>query len=113
MRTWIRVRFDSATRTADHAIVELDGQPIGFTCVTSTAVEVYLVRLMILPQFQKRGFGGQIIRETLARADARHLPVRLRVMKVNPAKRLYERHGFVVGEETDTHFVMVRSAQRS
>ena len=107
-----RARFDSVTRVADHAVVELDGQPIGFTSVTSHDADVYLVRLMILPAFQNRGFGGEIIRRILRSADERSLPVRLRVMRVNPARRLYERNGFAIVQETETHHIMVRPVRR-
>lgn len=105
-----RARFDASTRSVDHSMLELNGEAIGFTCVTNSADEIYLVRLMILPRFQNLGFGSQILREIIESSDRRGLPVRLRVMKVNPARRLYERHGFVVTEETETHWMMVRPA---
>jgi len=36
----------------------------------------------------------------------RWLPVRLRVFRVNPARRFYERLGFVTTGETETHVLM-------
>lgn len=39
-------------------------------------------------------------------ASARGLPTRLQVLKVNPARSLYERLGFELVEETQTHYVM-------
>ena len=34
--------------------------------------------------------------------------MRLRVLQANPVRRLYERHGFAVVGETDSHFLMRR-----
>ncbi len=44
-------------------------------------------------------------------ADLRRLPVRLQVIKGNPARNLYERLGFTVTGETDTHLLMLRPVQ--
>ena len=102
-----RKRFDQVTRAADHDIIELDGLPIGCLCL-KTDTEVHLIRLFILPEFQNHGFGTRILREVTALADEQRLPIRLRVLRVNPARRLYERHGFAVVEENETHYTMVR-----
>jgi GNAT superfamily N-acetyltransferase len=105
-----RKRFDEVTRAADHEILETDELPIGCLCLKTSDAEVQLVRLFILPEFQNHGFGTRILREVLALADGQSLPIRLRVLRVNPARRLYERHGFAVVEETETHYTMVRPA---
>jgi hypothetical protein len=42
----------------------------------------------------------------LEQARASHLPVSLRVLKVNPAQRLWRRLGFTVVGETETHWLM-------
>lgn len=47
-----------------------------------------------------------MIQVLLQEAFDQYLPVRLRVLKVNPARRLYERLGFKVVEEADTHYLM-------
>ena len=53
-----------------------------------------------------RSFGQEVLR-------AAGLPVRLRVFRVNPASRLYERLGFVATGETDTHVLMEHGAGRA
>jgi len=52
--------------------------------------------------------GAALVRGVTAVADVRGLPVRLQVLKINPARRLYERLGFVVTGETETHDLMAR-----
>src|SRR5208282_2514944 len=73
-----RKRFDEVTRPEDHSIIELDGLPIGCLCLKKSDVELRLVRLFILPEFQNRGLGTRILQEVLGLADENHLPVRLR-----------------------------------
>ena len=47
----------------------------------------------------------------MQRAAALAVPVRLRVMINNPARRLYERFGFTVYKTDATHDYMERQAQ--
>ena len=65
---------------------------------------MHLYGIHVLPAWQSRGIGSSILDSLKAEATARDVPFRLRVLKVNPrAKALYERHGFRVTEETETH----------
>lgn len=47
--------------------------------------------------------------ELFREADRSDKPVRLRVLKVNPARRLYQRLGFRIVDEDETHYTMLRS----
>ena len=91
-----------------HAILELGGRPVGCELVRRAATEIQLVRLYLLPEAQSLGIGSQRLRKLGAEADALGIPVRLQVLKANPARRLYERHGYVTVDETDTHYRMRR-----
>lgn len=62
--------------------------------------------IYILPEYQGRGLGTEVIDEVIKQARKRRQPVSLQVLKVNPARRLYERLGFVVIAESETHFQM-------
>ena len=106
-----RSRFDAVTRPEHHVILECDGKPVGCVCLLRQPEELRLVRLFVLPAFQNRGIGSGILAELTGEADALGLPIRLRVLPVNPAQRLYERHGFTRvegGNAEDPHYTMVR-----
>ena len=105
-------RFLATTKLETHQVVELESRPIGCVAARRTPDEVRLSRVFLLPEFQKRGIGTRLVDDVSARADAAGLPVRLRVLRVNPARRLYERVGFAVTGETDTHFLMERPARK-
>ncbi len=92
-------------------IVVVDGEDVGVVAVEWGAAEAFLCTIEILPEYQGRGLGAALVRRVIAEADGRHLPVRLRVLKINPARRLYERLGFVISGETETHYLMTTLRQ--
>jgi ribosomal protein S18 acetylase RimI-like enzyme len=66
----------------------------------------YLSYIRLEPEWQGKGIGAELVRGVMEEAAKRDTPVDLDVLKMNPAKRLYERLGFRVTGETETHFQM-------
>lgn len=54
-----------------------------------------------------------MLRTLLARADAEGEPVRLQVLQGSAARRLYERHGFVLESEDPIDVFMLRPPTRA
>lgn len=65
--------------------------------------EFYLV-----PASQRTGLGARTLMHCPETADALRLPVRLEYLRWYPVGPLYERHGFEVIGETETHWLMER-----
>jgi ribosomal protein S18 acetylase RimI-like enzyme len=105
---WQRERFDAGFDPNTLQIIEADHETIGYISVQRKPEEIFLTSIEIAPGFQNRGIATQLILELFAEADLSRKPVRLFVLKVNPARRLYERLGFECVEETNTHYVMRR-----
>ena len=82
----------------------MDGAVVGYLDVENEGEFVALNNIRVAPSMQGRGLGGALVRRVIAEAVPK--PVQLRVLRVNPARRLYERLGFRVIEEISTHFVM-------
>ena len=99
-----RDHFDPTTRE----IIECDGVLIGCISVERREHCIFLSVIKIVPDHQNQGIGTKLIRALLNEADGRGAPVELQVLKVNPARRLYERLGFAVVGETETHYLMRR-----
>jgi ribosomal protein S18 acetylase RimI-like enzyme len=104
-------RLLATTRPETHEIVELDGEPAGCLWVRPHPDALELVRLWLLPHAQGKGLGSALVREVLRRAARVRSPARLRVLKVNPAQRLYRRLGFEAVGETETHVLMHHALQ--
>ncbi len=67
--------------------------------------------MSILPQHRGRGVGTLLLRYLLSAAEKRFTAVSLSVSESNPARRLYEREGFIpVGEPEGGSITMVRKS---
>lgn len=103
---WQQAYFQEHFDPSREQIVVLDGEDIGVQAIEERADALFLAKIYILPEYQGQGIGTQLIASVLDRAFGRGLPVTLRVLKGNPARRLYERLGFVAVGETETHSLM-------
>jgi len=102
-----RNRFDPTTRQ----VIERDGVPIGCISVERREGSIFLAVIKIAPDHQNRGIGTKLVRALLDEADGRGVPVELQVLKVNLVRRFYERLGFAVIGETETHYLLMRRLQ--
>ena len=100
---WQRRNFSQTFDPGIGEIIVVDELDAGFLWVNEHEAETVLVSIRLLPEFQNKGIGTKIIREIL---DSSKNPVRLQVLKVNPALNLYKRLGFKVFSENETHFSM-------
>ena len=98
-----RARFDANTDPATHDVIEEDGEPIGCLFVRRGPDEIRVNRVFLFPHAQSRGVGALLVRDILADAARTQLPVRLRVLHGNPARRFWERLGFRATGATETH----------
>ncbi len=104
---WQRQYFHEHFDPGVSRIVVYRGEDAGILRVEERAADVALAVIELLPAFQRLGIGTAVISKVLADAHRRRLPVILQVFKVNPARRLYERLGFVISGETPTHYQMI------
>lgn len=103
-----RVRRDSVKDSADPdaSVILVGGVEAGILLVERQPEEIHLRTLYLLSGYQGQGIGGALVSALQEEAAARCVPIRLRVLKVNPAKRFYERLGFGVQEESEYFFHM-------
>lgn len=95
---------DSANPNA--SIILVGAIEAGILVVERRPHEVHLQDLYLLPRYQGHGIGSALVSALQKEAIARCVPLRLQVLKVNSAKRFYERLGFSVVEETEYFFHM-------
>lgn len=79
---------------AQHSIVSVGSTPVGTLIVQRTAGEIRVVDLALLPARRGGGLGTQLLRALMEEACDTGRPLRLQVLKGNPALRLYLRLGF-------------------
>ncbi|PZP90589.1 MAG: hypothetical protein DI587_38230 [Variovorax paradoxus] len=71
----------------------------------------FIRMIFLLPEFQGSGIGSQLLCGEVARAQELAKQLHLKVIKINPAKRLYDRLGFSIIEEDSVSYHM-RAAQQ-
>jgi len=101
-------RFAGQFKPEETRIIIADGAEIGWMQVRDEAASVFLAQLFLAEPHQGRGIGTRLLADLLDDARRRGKPVTLGVVKSNPAKRLYERLGFVVTREDGSKFYMRR-----
>ena len=102
-------KFDPENRQ----IIRIDDQDAGVIMIERRDEELFIGLIEILPKFQGHGIGSTLIRHVIQTAHADGLPVTLQVLKTNtPARRLYERLGFVITQEEKYRFQMICSPKK-
>ncbi len=74
-------------------IVQSSGKDIGVLEIEKKEKEIFLANFLLLPDYQNKGIGSQILKDIIHEANG--LPITLSVLRPNPAKKFYERLGFV------------------
>ena len=109
----VRQRLRDAFVPAYTSILEIDGGFAGCVSLRPAADAHWLEHFYLIPGLQGRGIGTAVLRRLLARCDRDHRTVRLNVLQGSPARRLYERHGFVLATEDAVDVFMRREPTRS
>lgn len=89
-------RFAAKLARLRFEVGALAGRPIAAVSSSVHPDHVYLNELLVLPAFQNRGFGTELLEREIRCAQELGLPMRLHALRENRAARLFERHGFVV-----------------
>jgi ribosomal protein S18 acetylase RimI-like enzyme len=104
-RTRRETAEDSVSPNA--SVIVVGAVDAGILIVERLPREIRLRELCLFPSYQCRGIGCLLVSALQKEAAARCVPLRLHVLKVNPAKRFYERLGFGVEGETEYFFHML------
>ena len=99
--------FDQDFDASGGQVIEVEGAAVGELLVDERPGELFLVRVVLMHEWQGRGIGSAIVRMLIARASERGSALTLDVFKSNPrAAELYESLGFVRVGETETEVSM-------
>lgn len=104
---WVRERFLRGFVPANTRLIDVDGETVGSIAVRTTPDDHWLEHFYLATARQGGGIGGELLRRVLAEPRAA-LPWRLNVLQGSPARRLYERHGFVFEREDEVDVWLVR-----
>jgi len=100
--------YEAAYGRAEHQIVEQDGKPVGRIMVLWEKDSALLVDIALLAEHRGRGVGSELLGELVQKCTHAGVPLRLQVLKTNPALRLYQRLGFTRTGEDQMYIQMER-----
>jgi GNAT superfamily N-acetyltransferase len=86
-------------------IITADGRNVGWIQEKVDSTSINLGSFYVMQEMQRHGIGTQVLRTLLARADDESKAT-LAVVKINPARHFYERHGFRITHEDEHKFYM-------
>ena len=102
-----RLKNDLEKHLEHKKIILLNDVLIGIYAVHFTEQgDLFINEISLLKEYQKRGIGTDILNKQLEENRAKGIRTILQVFKDNPAKELYEKLGFSVYNETETHYQM-------
>jgi ribosomal protein S18 acetylase RimI-like enzyme len=99
-----RRHFSECLERGEISMIKLDGTRVGMIQLFEHEDAIEIGEIQIEPKCQSRGIGTQVLRDTIARANAQRKKVTLRsALKNHRAFELYRRLGFERVVQTRTH----------
>ena len=92
----------------EYQIIEVEQQFAGFYKLIVSTAEIYIAEIQIESQYQNRGIGTSLIKSMINQAQLQNKRLWLKVVRGNPAEKLYQRLGFVTLEISSTHKKMAQ-----
>ena len=88
-------------------IIQFHGTDIGILAIQEESESMEVHNIEILPEYQNKGIGTHLLVNIIQQAAEKRKSITLQVIKSNlKANKLYQRLGFKVESETETHFRM-------
>ena len=102
-----RLKKDLDEHISHKQIIVLENKAIGVYAKHITEDgECFINEISLLKEYQGQGIGTEILSKQIEENKSKNIRTILQVFKDNPAKRLYERLGFKIYGETETHYQM-------
>lgn len=95
----VRARFLEAFVPAHTRVIVVESADAGLVAVRPAAGELWIEHFYLSPHHQGQGIGGEVLARILEERRSRASAFRLNVLQGSAARRLYERHGFVLDHE--------------
>jgi ribosomal protein S18 acetylase RimI-like enzyme len=100
--------FEHAWQQPGFAVVLVNDEVCGFVSTEQNDTQIFLLQLVIDPNYQGRGIGTQILEMIQQRAADTNVSIRLDVFFANTeAIQLYERQGFTITGQDNEHYHML------
>lgn len=86
--------------------IVVKNQVVGYVYYKDEDAKIVVDVFTLLPEYRNIGLGSLILQDFIKKADELNKPIYLDTFKSNPAKKFYEKNGFVVVGENYSHFIL-------
>jgi len=90
----------------DSQLILLNNKAIGLLKLGIMKERLHIRQFQLLPKYQGKGIGYQVLKSLITKARKRNLPITLNVLLANPAKALYQRVGFKIIGQNELEYQM-------
>ncbi len=101
-----RKGFQTNLHPTKFRIVIVNDNDVGAYLVNEENNHYWLEMLLVCKKMQGKGLGTAIIKKIQAQSEKNDKPLKLSVLKVNPAKEFYSSLGFCVCDQDESFFKM-------
>jgi GNAT superfamily N-acetyltransferase len=101
-----RESFARQWQVAEVRIITVAGEDVGWLQIAEADGAIFLGQLYVAGHMQRGGIGTRVLLMLMDEARRTGKPITLGVVKINPARRLYERLGFQTTHEDELKFYM-------
>ena len=102
-----RLEDDLKNHLSHKKIIIIEGKKAGvYASHITENGDFFINEISLLKEYQGKSIGKRILEKQLKQNKEKKIRTILQVFKDNPAKRLYERLGFKIYGETETHYQM-------
>ena len=106
---WDRTKFRESFDLGITKIIQADSIDIGMLKVEEREDCIYICDIQIDSGYRGKGIGTKLVKTVIQSGNLASKPIRLRVLKGNPAKELYLRLGFKEIQILANCYVMERN----
>lgn len=102
-----RLEDDLKNHLSHKKIIIIEGKKAGvYASHITENGDFFINEISLLKEYQRKGIGKRILEKQLKQNREKKIRTILQVFKDNPAKKLYEKLGFKIYGETQTHYLM-------
>ncbi|MCG8415282.1 MAG: GNAT family N-acetyltransferase [Pseudomonadales bacterium] len=93
--------FVTSLPAKNFSVLEAENTPIGCIHISQKQDHLLVDMILVEPRYQGQGYGAELMRLAQNKAEQKGQPLRLSVLKTNPAIAFHIRCGFTMVEEDE------------
>ena len=105
--SWQKKDFNAHFELENIQVAVTEDRVFGYMQIDASSETPHIRMMCVSPEYQNQGVGSNFLESFIRHCSETNRNITLKVFRANTgARRLYEKYGFEVFSETETHFEM-------